>query len=201
MRASWSRRDLHAERRYLVTGRPSYSPGSGAAEVLGLVPEGGGLAALIGFPRPGHGASRRHHAQTSLMASWASAGGPSAPSGKWRASAPLALGTGKGLVSFGPTATGGIFALVPSPDGSPGTGRGPKPLLRLAPVAGAAEDDGYRCVPPRRYGRRIDRETHRPDRLGFVPRDHPVGQGSGPERPYPVRVFELMMASLGHLEA
>ncbi len=96
---------------------PAVPSGSGRAEVLGLLPEAGGLAALTGFAAArATGRTSATTPRTSLMASWYSAGGTN---GKWRSSAPLLLGAGKALVSFGPTASGGVFALVTSPEGGP----------------------------------------------------------------------------------
>ena len=96
---------------------PAIPPGSGRAEVLGLVPEGGGLAALVGLSTAGSAGGAKATTQGSLIASWASPSGPG-PSGKWRPSASLSLGTGRDLVSFGPTAAGGIFAVLTSPKGA-----------------------------------------------------------------------------------
>jgi hypothetical protein len=127
-----------------LPGGPAIPPGSGRAEVLGLFPEGGGLAALIGLSTAGSGGGAKATTQTSLIASWASSSGPG-PSGKWRSSAPLSLGTGKSLVSFGPTAAGGIFAVLTSPNGalelavapnpSAGWDQLPAPPLTTATVA------------------------------------------------------------------
>ena len=94
----------------------SGSPGSGLsteerAEVLGLVPAGTGLAALVGLAAGGGGTTTGDTPQTSLVASWAGT------SGAWHASAPFRLAAGSRLVSFGATPEGGIFALVAHPDG------------------------------------------------------------------------------------
>ncbi len=99
-----------------LRGGPPIPPGSGRAEVLGLVPEGGGLAALIGLSPAESTGGATETTGTSLIASWASPSGLGA-SGKWRSSAALSLGTGVGLVSFGPTTGGGIFAVLTSPKG------------------------------------------------------------------------------------
>jgi hypothetical protein len=87
---------------------PKLAPGQGRAEVLGLVPANDGLAALLGLTSAGTSGvpSNGKAGRTSLIAVWADA------SGKWSATAPMKLGEGAHLVSFGATSAGGLFTVV-----------------------------------------------------------------------------------------
>ncbi len=89
-------------------GGPAIAPGFRAGRSPRPRSRRGRAGGVIGLSRAGSTGGAPATTQTSLIASWASPSGPGA-SGKWRSSTPLSLGTGKGLVSFGPTASGGIF--------------------------------------------------------------------------------------------
>jgi hypothetical protein len=94
----------------------------GRAEVLGLMPDGGGLAALVGLAPPGtkeggakEGGAKERGAATTLdpgfVVAWATT------SGIWRTSPAYSLGTGHHLASFGATPAGGVFVLGQGPSG------------------------------------------------------------------------------------
>ena len=100
------------------------------AEVLGLVPAGLELAALVGLSAGGEkGTGAATTSETSLVASWANT------KGIWRTSPPFQLATGTRLVSFGATPAGGVFAVVAGPEGN----------LGLAVAEGPAS--GWRQLP------------------------------------------------------
>ena len=94
----------------------------GRAEVLGLMPEGGDLAALVGLAPTGtkeggakEGGAKDGGTATTLdpgfVVAWAST------SGIWRTSPAYSLGTGHHLASFGATPAGGVFVLGQGPSG------------------------------------------------------------------------------------
>lgn len=90
-------------------------------EVLGLVPENGALAALVGLTgRTG----------TAVVAAWTGDGRG------WRASVPLPLGEGDRLASFGQASGTAVFALV----------SGPRGTQRLAVAAGPGTES-WRLLP------------------------------------------------------
>jgi hypothetical protein len=92
------------------------------AEVLGLIPAGSGLVALIGLSTAGgKGTTAGVTNQTSLVASW------TGTSGTWSPSPPFRLGRGSRLVSFGGEPEGGVFALVAHPDGQMSLAEAAKP--------------------------------------------------------------------------
>jgi hypothetical protein len=103
---------------------PSLPAQPGHAEVLGVMPsQAGGLAALLGLSSGGAaGGGARISARAggtgnptsttgamSLVAAWATA---NSATPEWRTSAPLGLGQGGRLASFGVAPGTGIFALV-----------------------------------------------------------------------------------------
>jgi hypothetical protein len=74
------------------------------AEVLGLVPGGGDLVAVVGLSGP---------KSRALMAAWTTDGN------NWHAGAPLPLADGDRLASFGEAAGTAIFALISRPGSAP----------------------------------------------------------------------------------
>ncbi len=172
----------------------------GRAEVLGLMPEGAGLAALVGLAPTGtkeagakEGGAKDGGTATTLdpgfVVAWAST------SGIWRTSPAYSLGTGHHLASFGATPAGGVFVL----------GQGPSGGMDLAVAGGPGLSWRDLPAPPNSTatvaflpGGTVDAlavKEHHFDCLGTVSGHYHLGQGPGAGRPRPVRVFELMAPS------
>ncbi len=108
------------------------------AQVLGLLPSNVGLTALLELASAtGSSGSTTSGFERTLVAAWANA------KGTWRTSAPLVLGRGDRLVSFGATPTSGVFALIAAPDGR-------KELVAAAGLGPGAKGEagaGWRHLP------------------------------------------------------
>jgi hypothetical protein len=118
---------------------PSLGSRPERAEVLGLLPSNGGLAALLGLASAdGSRGSKTSGGETTLVAAWAASA-----KGAWRLSAPLVLGRGDRLVSFGATPTSGVFALIAASDGRKELAAAPGLAPGAEPEAGA----GWRHLP------------------------------------------------------
>jgi len=114
---------------------PTLPAGAGRAQVLGLFPDEGRLAALIGLS----GRSSTGSGATSLLAAWSTFRKP------WATSAPLQLPKGDRLASYGASPDGALFVLVAQPGRedelalasptSPGWQRLPPPPPGTATVA------------------------------------------------------------------
>ena len=97
-----------------------------------------GLTALLELASAtGSSGSTTSGFERTLVAAWANA------KGAWRTSAPLVLGRGDRLVSFGATPTSGVFALIAAPDGRKELVAAPG----LAPRAKGEAGAGWRRLP------------------------------------------------------